>query len=118
MARPGNYKPPHRLTGKQPPPTVAQLGDILEMKEITLENSEDREKKHRRETSMKDIQVQPWWQSEDDITMFSEHLLKEAVNKEFAQVSNKTPFTKSRLKRSTAGHSHNNNYNKWLLQNK
>eukprot|EP00971_Amphidinium_carterae_P265817 5272836-Amphidinium_carterae.2 len=85
MARPDNYQPPHRLTGKQPPPIVAQLDDILEKKEITLENNEDRDEKHRTETIMKDTRVQPWWQYEDDITMFSEHSVKEAMNKEFAQ---------------------------------
>eukprot|EP00971_Amphidinium_carterae_P011701 230249-Amphidinium_carterae.2 len=46
MARQDNYKPPHRLTGTQPPPIVAQLDDILINKEITLENNEDKEEKN------------------------------------------------------------------------
>eukprot|EP00971_Amphidinium_carterae_P350039 6491353-Amphidinium_carterae.4 len=37
------------------------------------------------ETIMKDIQVQPWWQ-------YEEHLVKEAMNKELAQLINKKPF--------------------------
>eukprot|EP00971_Amphidinium_carterae_P259385 5147059-Amphidinium_carterae.1 len=32
------------------------------------------------ETIMKDIQVQPWWQYEDDITMFSETAVKEELS--------------------------------------
>eukprot|EP00971_Amphidinium_carterae_P083347 1649624-Amphidinium_carterae.3 len=41
MAR-ESYKPQHRLTGKQPPPIVAQLDGIAEKKKtITLENNED-----------------------------------------------------------------------------
>eukprot|EP00971_Amphidinium_carterae_P277733 5512834-Amphidinium_carterae.1 len=43
------------------------------------------------ETILKDIQVQPWWQYEDDITIFSEHSIKEAMNQvqELAQLINK-----------------------------
>eukprot|EP00971_Amphidinium_carterae_P215491 4277293-Amphidinium_carterae.2 len=89
MARPNNFKPTHRLTAKQPPPIAAQLDDISVSKEITLENNEDKEEKHRMETSMKDIQVQPWWQYEDDITIFKEYMVKEATNKELSQLINK-----------------------------
>eukprot|EP00971_Amphidinium_carterae_P016302 321448-Amphidinium_carterae.1 len=72
------YKPTHRLTGKQPPPQavhaiVAQLDNIADTKEIRLENNEDKEEKRRMESIMSDVQVQPWFQYEDDITMFSEH---------------------------------------------
>eukprot|EP00971_Amphidinium_carterae_P172568 3420607-Amphidinium_carterae.2 len=70
MAKPDNYKPTHRLTGKQPPAIVGQLDTILVTKEISLENKADMGEKHRIETIMKDIQVQPWWQYEDNITMF------------------------------------------------
>eukprot|EP00971_Amphidinium_carterae_P228284 4528161-Amphidinium_carterae.3 len=42
MARPDNYKPPHRLTGKQAPPVVAQL-----------ETSWTRRRSHRRTTRTK-----------------------------------------------------------------
>eukprot|EP00971_Amphidinium_carterae_P204775 4063938-Amphidinium_carterae.1 len=92
MANPGCYKPANRLTGKQPPPIVAQLHDVLDKKEITLENNEDKEEKQRMETLMKDIQVQPWWQYEDDITMFSEQSVKDAMNKELSQLINKKSF--------------------------
>eukprot|EP00971_Amphidinium_carterae_P339739 6477708-Amphidinium_carterae.3 len=78
LPRPNNFKPTHRLTGKQRPPIVAQLDDISLNTEITLENNEDKEEQHRMETSMKDIQVQTWWQYEDDITIFSEHAIREA----------------------------------------
>eukprot|EP00971_Amphidinium_carterae_P233501 4634054-Amphidinium_carterae.2 len=44
------------------------------------------------ETIMKDVQVQPWWQYEDDITMFSETAVKEAMNKELAQLLSKKSF--------------------------
>eukprot|EP00971_Amphidinium_carterae_P240687 4778125-Amphidinium_carterae.1 len=60
LARQDNYRPPHRLTGKQPPPIV--------------------------------IQVQPWRQYEDDITMFSEQALQDAMNKELSQLITKQSF--------------------------
>eukprot|EP00971_Amphidinium_carterae_P154768 3068574-Amphidinium_carterae.7 len=41
---------------------------------------------------MKDIQVQPWWQYEDDITMFSELAVKDAMNTELAHLINKNLF--------------------------
>eukprot|EP00971_Amphidinium_carterae_P172533 3420061-Amphidinium_carterae.5 len=65
MTRQDNYRPPHRLTSKQPPLIVEQLDDASIKKEITLENNEDKEEKNRMETIIKDIQVQPWWQYED-----------------------------------------------------
>eukprot|EP00971_Amphidinium_carterae_P169231 3352680-Amphidinium_carterae.1 len=77
-AKPDAYKPTQRLTGKQPPAIVAQRDDISLKKEITLENNEDKEK-IRMETIMKDTQVQPWWQYEDDNTMFSELAVKDAM---------------------------------------
>eukprot|EP00971_Amphidinium_carterae_P065398 1295735-Amphidinium_carterae.3 len=40
VARQESYKPPHRLTGKQPP-IVAQLDDIALKRTTTLENNED-----------------------------------------------------------------------------
>eukprot|EP00971_Amphidinium_carterae_P019864 391374-Amphidinium_carterae.1 len=45
VARPNNFKPIRRLTGKQPPPIAAQLDDISVNKEITLENNKDEEEK-------------------------------------------------------------------------
>eukprot|EP00971_Amphidinium_carterae_P132877 2631243-Amphidinium_carterae.3 len=80
------------MTGKQPPVIVAQLDDISLKKEITLENNEDKEEKNRMETVMKDIQVQPWWQSKDDITMFSEIAVRDAMNKELSQLMSKPSF--------------------------
>eukprot|EP00971_Amphidinium_carterae_P187957 3730695-Amphidinium_carterae.1 len=41
---------------------------------------------------MSDVQVQPWFQYEDDITMFSEFAVKEAMNKELSQLINKNSF--------------------------
>eukprot|EP00971_Amphidinium_carterae_P113661 2252132-Amphidinium_carterae.1 len=41
---------------------------------------------------MDDVQVQPWFQYEDDITMFSESEVKDAMNKELAQLINKRSF--------------------------
>eukprot|EP00971_Amphidinium_carterae_P223967 4444187-Amphidinium_carterae.1 len=72
MAKPDAYKPTHRLTGKQPPAIVGQLDNILETKELSLENNEDKIEKNNTETIMEDVQVLPWCQYEDDITMFSE----------------------------------------------
>eukprot|EP00971_Amphidinium_carterae_P311462 6190398-Amphidinium_carterae.3 len=50
------------------------------------------DEKHRMETIMKDIQVQPWWQYEDDITMFSEMAVKDAMNKKLSQLLSKQSF--------------------------
>eukprot|EP00971_Amphidinium_carterae_P089636 1774413-Amphidinium_carterae.1 len=91
------YKPTHRLRGKQPPPQqvraiIAQLDNIADTKEIRLENNEDKEEKRQIESIMSDAQVQPWFQYEDDITMFSEHAVKDAMNKELSQLINKTSF--------------------------
>eukprot|EP00971_Amphidinium_carterae_P313661 6234051-Amphidinium_carterae.5 len=80
MAKPDSFKPTHRLAGKQPPSIVGQLDNILATKELSLENNEDKDEKKNMETIMKDIQVQPWWQYEDDIAMFSETAVKEAMN--------------------------------------
>eukprot|EP00971_Amphidinium_carterae_P150103 2975553-Amphidinium_carterae.1 len=85
------YKPTHRLTGKQSPPKavraiVAQLDNIADAKEITLEKNEDKEEKRRMESIMSDY--------EDDITMFSEHAAKDAMNKELSQLINKKSFVK------------------------
>eukprot|EP00971_Amphidinium_carterae_P078953 1562124-Amphidinium_carterae.1 len=44
------------------------------------------------ESIMTDVQVQPWFQYEDDITMFSEFAVKEAMNKELSQLINKQSF--------------------------
>eukprot|EP00971_Amphidinium_carterae_P011700 230249-Amphidinium_carterae.1 len=41
------------------------------------------------ETVMKDIQAQPWWQYEDDITMFSEQAVQYAMSKELSQLISK-----------------------------
>eukprot|EP00971_Amphidinium_carterae_P350540 6491609-Amphidinium_carterae.3 len=41
---------------------------------------------------MKDAQAQPWWQDEDDITIFSEHAVKDAMNKDLAQLISKNSF--------------------------
>eukprot|EP00971_Amphidinium_carterae_P132988 2633531-Amphidinium_carterae.2 len=91
-AQPDNYKPAHRLTSKQPPAIMAQLEDISLMKEITLENNEDKDEKTKMETNVKDIKVQPWWQYEDDITMFSEMVVRDAMNKELSQLLSKRSF--------------------------
>eukprot|EP00971_Amphidinium_carterae_P119194 2361026-Amphidinium_carterae.2 len=70
------YKPTHRLTGKQPPPQqpvraiVTQLDDITSTEELRLENNEDKEENDEWSQSW---QVQPGFQYEDDITMFSEN---------------------------------------------
>eukprot|EP00971_Amphidinium_carterae_P163567 3243480-Amphidinium_carterae.1 len=90
--QPDAYKPTHRLTGKQPPTIVRQLDDILEIKELFVENNEDKMEKTDMETIMMDVQVQPWLQYEDDITMFSETAVKEAMNKEPAQLLSKKSF--------------------------
>eukprot|EP00971_Amphidinium_carterae_P180995 3590690-Amphidinium_carterae.1 len=71
MAKPDNNKPTNRLTGEQTPAIVGQLDNTLVTKEISLESNEDLDEELRMDTIMKDIQVQPWWQNEDDITMFS-----------------------------------------------
>eukprot|EP00971_Amphidinium_carterae_P222326 4412796-Amphidinium_carterae.1 len=87
------YKPTHRLTGKQTPPQpvrgiVAQLDDITItiLKEIRLENNEDKEEKRQMESVMSDVQAQPWFQYELDFTMFSERAVKDAMNKELSQL--------------------------------
>eukprot|EP00971_Amphidinium_carterae_P036235 712172-Amphidinium_carterae.1 len=46
------------------------------------------------ESIMSDVQVQPWFQYEDDITMFSELAVKDAMNKELSQLINKKSFVK------------------------
>eukprot|EP00971_Amphidinium_carterae_P312912 6218539-Amphidinium_carterae.2 len=92
MAKPDAYKPTHRLTSKQPPAIGGQLDNILVTKELSLENNEDKIEKKNMETIMKDIQVQPWWQYADDITMFAETAVNEAMNKEFSQLLTKKSF--------------------------
>eukprot|EP00971_Amphidinium_carterae_P197691 3923795-Amphidinium_carterae.1 len=93
------YKPTHSLTGKQPPPQqvraiVARFDNIADTKEIHLENNEDKEENRRMESIMSDVQVQPWFQYEDDITMFSEHAVKDAMNKELSRLINEKSFVK------------------------
>eukprot|EP00971_Amphidinium_carterae_P307897 6119022-Amphidinium_carterae.1 len=92
MAKPNAYKPTYLLTTKQPPAIVGQLDNILDTQELSLENNEDKTEKKNMETVMKDIQVQPWWQYEDDIKMFSETAVKEAMNKELSQFLSKKSF--------------------------
>eukprot|EP00971_Amphidinium_carterae_P025061 494742-Amphidinium_carterae.2 len=41
---------------------------------------------------MSDVQVQPWFPYEDDITMFSENAVKDAMNKELSQLINMRSF--------------------------
>eukprot|EP00971_Amphidinium_carterae_P065399 1295735-Amphidinium_carterae.4 len=41
---------------------------------------------------MKDIQVQPWWQYEDDITKYNEKAIEDATNKELSQLVSKQSF--------------------------
>eukprot|EP00971_Amphidinium_carterae_P348941 6490753-Amphidinium_carterae.5 len=94
MAKPKGYKPTHCLTGKQTPAIVGQLDNVLETKELSLENNEDKTEKNTMETIIEDVQAQPWWQYEDDITMFLETAAKEAMHKEPSQLL-------SRLRRST-----------------
>eukprot|EP00971_Amphidinium_carterae_P119196 2361027-Amphidinium_carterae.2 len=50
------------------------------------------------ESTMDDVQVQLWFQYEDDITMFSENSVKDAMNKELAQL-----IRSDRLWKSTKG---------------
>eukprot|EP00971_Amphidinium_carterae_P162079 3212954-Amphidinium_carterae.5 len=50
----------------QPPAIVGQLDNILDTKELSVENNEDKIEKKNVKTIMKDIQVQPWWQYEDE----------------------------------------------------
>eukprot|EP00971_Amphidinium_carterae_P095234 1883932-Amphidinium_carterae.2 len=69
-----------------------QLDNILVTKELSVENNEDKVEKKNMETIMKDMQVQPWWQYEDDITMFSESAVIEAMNKELSQLLSKQSF--------------------------
>eukprot|EP00971_Amphidinium_carterae_P301666 5993257-Amphidinium_carterae.1 len=94
MARQESYKPPHRLTG------VAQLNDIAVKKEITLENNEDKEEKKLNGDNyviiMKDIQLQPWPQYEEDITKYNEKAIEDAMNKELSQLVSKQSFKESR----------------------
>eukprot|EP00971_Amphidinium_carterae_P349308 6490955-Amphidinium_carterae.1 len=85
MAKPSAYKPTRRFTGMQPPAIVGQLDNVLETKELSQENNKHKMEKNNMETIMEDVQVQPWWQDEDDITMFSETAVKEAMNKELSQ---------------------------------
>eukprot|EP00971_Amphidinium_carterae_P103135 2041507-Amphidinium_carterae.1 len=44
------------------------------------------------ESIMSDVQVQPWFECEDDITIFSEHAVKNAMNKGLSQLINKQSF--------------------------
>eukprot|EP00971_Amphidinium_carterae_P190736 3785110-Amphidinium_carterae.1 len=95
-ARQGKAKCQVRLPGKQPP-IIAQLDDIAERKTITLETNEDKEEKIRMETIMKDIQVQPWCQYEDDITKCNEKAIEDALmplNKGLSQLVSKQSFKK------------------------
>eukprot|EP00971_Amphidinium_carterae_P022206 438025-Amphidinium_carterae.1 len=46
-------------------------------------------RKQLMELIMSDVHVQPWFQYEDDITMFSEHAVKDAMKKELSQLINK-----------------------------
>eukprot|EP00971_Amphidinium_carterae_P037280 732643-Amphidinium_carterae.1 len=41
MARPAEYRPSHRLVGKQSPPIVAQLDEVHSTNELRLRNNED-----------------------------------------------------------------------------
>eukprot|EP00971_Amphidinium_carterae_P231085 4585980-Amphidinium_carterae.5 len=68
MARPNPYKPTHRITGKPPPPIVVQLDESSINKELQLENNED---KLEKKTLMDNIQLQPWWQYEDDVSKYT-----------------------------------------------
>eukprot|EP00971_Amphidinium_carterae_P036686 721007-Amphidinium_carterae.3 len=61
MATPSAYKP-KRLRG----PSVAHLDEIATTREIAVENNEDKEEKNHMESLMDNVQVQPWWQYEDD----------------------------------------------------
>eukprot|EP00971_Amphidinium_carterae_P080180 1586692-Amphidinium_carterae.1 len=92
MAKPDAYKPTHRLTTKQPLAVVGRLDNILETKELSLETNEDKMEKNNMETIMKDVQVQPRWQYEDDIAMFTESAVKVAMNKELSQLLSKKSF--------------------------
>eukprot|EP00971_Amphidinium_carterae_P309304 6146615-Amphidinium_carterae.2 len=65
LAKPAAYRPTHRLIGKQTPPIVAQL------EELRLKNNEDEQEKNRMESTMDNIQAQPWWQYEDEVTRYN-----------------------------------------------
>eukprot|EP00971_Amphidinium_carterae_P347573 6489641-Amphidinium_carterae.1 len=60
---------------------------------------------------MKDIQVQPWWQCEDDITMFSEH--REGGNEQGTCATDQQELIQVGRQQDTRNH---NNYNMWNLQ--
>eukprot|EP00971_Amphidinium_carterae_P174458 3458327-Amphidinium_carterae.1 len=68
MARQTEYRPSHRLRGKQSPPIVAQLDEVQSTKELRLRNNEDEQENDRMESIMDNILVQPWWQYEDEVT--------------------------------------------------
>eukprot|EP00971_Amphidinium_carterae_P180419 3578373-Amphidinium_carterae.2 len=71
MAKPDAYKPTHRLTTQQPPAIVGQLDNILETKELSLENNEDD------------------GEEEHGDNHGGHSAVKEAMNKELAQLLNK-----------------------------
>eukprot|EP00971_Amphidinium_carterae_P272961 5417484-Amphidinium_carterae.1 len=49
MARQAEYRPSHRLVGKQTSPIVAQLDEVHSAKELRLRNNEDEQEKDRME---------------------------------------------------------------------
>eukprot|EP00971_Amphidinium_carterae_P305149 6063565-Amphidinium_carterae.1 len=75
--------------GKQTPPIVAQLDEVHSTKELRLRNNEDEQEKHRMESIMDNILVQPWWQYEDKITKYEVKNIENAMNKEMRQLDTK-----------------------------
>eukprot|EP00971_Amphidinium_carterae_P049208 969719-Amphidinium_carterae.2 len=60
--------------------------EIQKNSEMQEENKNEHKAEQKNiETIMKDIQVQPRWQYEDNITMSSETAVKETVNKQLSQ---------------------------------
>eukprot|EP00971_Amphidinium_carterae_P170015 3368911-Amphidinium_carterae.1 len=79
----------------QPPPIVAQLDEISVNKKLQLENNEDTIEKNAMETLMDNIQVQPWLQSEDDVSKYNVKDIEIGMNKEINQLINKQSFTEA-----------------------
>eukprot|EP00971_Amphidinium_carterae_P322739 6414583-Amphidinium_carterae.2 len=86
IAKPNPYKPTHCPTSKQAPPMVAQLDNISVRKELTLENNKDTMEKNEIKMLMDSIQVQPWWQYEDDVSKC--YVMDIGMNREIYQLIN------------------------------
>eukprot|EP00971_Amphidinium_carterae_P308078 6122768-Amphidinium_carterae.1 len=71
MAKPAAYKPTSPC-GQTVTTNAAQLDEIeTTTKELALESNENKEEKNHMESLMDTVQVQPWWQYEDDVTKYN-----------------------------------------------